>query len=533
MSNQSMFISKSLFDGNAGESLSIVHDGRIQQKLFIYIFSFLGWLFYCSVGDCFIICSSLKTMTDDDDNEFMPDQASIDRLGSSSSTTSTTKNDGDNIKSAINYIDRSTDEADRPARRVRRVPPANAKFVCGFQDCGFWTQQISVMCEHTLLVDHRYLRAWRCGINGCTKVLNAPARLTSHRRRAHNVPKHPNTYVSCGNHPGRFPCLGVDNCRGAVVAEVASLVHSLGLVACEITNQIARVRRTSEPLRFPVVHPLPRNERFEQQLVIAIAEHDWPRPAPVDGVCCACLQSYDKESMVRCGERLPIVGDPSQQDADDEPPSTMCGPNSAWTWERKRAYCNRSYHCYCLMAATTIASGDIWLAAHVRMREFCRTLPRRPLFMPLLEQLEDERWRCTECSYGVMVPRPNGTRDPTRRAVPIIQALQRVAVSGNASPYLNRVLATLLQAFAACPGNVLSSLQAVGCVQLVPSQQQQRRRRRDDENNDNNNEEDDDEEDEDNDDEQDDYDVATRLHALMSTIQGKVPSWRKRKNKST
>lgn len=492
------------------------------------LFFSLGWLLYCSVGDCFVIGASLTTMSDaHDHDEFMPDVASIERLGSSTSTTS--DDDDGNSKSAINYIDRSVDEADLPSRRLQRLPPPNAQFVCGFQGCGFWAQQINVMCEHTLLVDHRYLRVWHCGINGCAKVLNSPARLTSHRHRAHHVPKPPNKYVSCGNHAGRLPCLGADNCRGAVVEEVASLVRSLGLVASEIVHQIARVRRNSKPLRFPVVNPLPRNEHFTQQLIIAVAEHDWPRPAPVDGVCCACLQSYDKESMVRCGERLPIVGEPSQQDAVDEPPSTMCGPNSAWTWERKRAYCNRSYHCYCLMAATTIASGDIWLAAHVRMREFCRTLPRLPYFMPLLEQLEDERWRCTECSYGVMAPRPNGTRDPTRRGVPIILALQRVAMSGNASPYLNRVLATMLQAFAACPGNVLSSLQVIGRVELAP-----RERRRRDYSDDNGDEDDGDDEDDDSDDEQGDYDVATRLHALMSTIQGNLPLvTKKRRIKST
>jgi hypothetical protein len=307
-------------------------------------------------------------------------------------------------------------------------------------------------------------------------------RLGPHRIRAHGVPP-PLANIKCGAHPRGIYCIQAV-CRGAALDGVVALLRQLELEHADIARQIARVRaerRLPALHDAPLVQPMPRFDHFLQHLLNACAEHDWPRPPPAPGVCCACLNSYDQHAFVRCGERLPLIDDDradlADADADADPARAgFAGPNSAWSWRRPLVYCGRIYHTYCLMPLTTITSGDIWLAAHVRARDFCASLGEASR-TSVGAQTANDHWRCSECALGVAVARPLSTpADKARRTVPLLDALRRAVQSGHASPHAHRALTTLLQIFTACPVNIASSLQAIGRLApdaFVMQQQQQ------------------------------------------------------------
>ena len=174
----------------------------------------------------------------------------------------------------------------------------NAKFRCGFAGCGFHTNRLSDMCDHTLQVDHRSLHAWRCGVNNCETIFRSQRHLAQHRHDRHAVPP-PILAINCGAHPQKTFCIK-GMCRGVALDDVVELVRRIDLEQCDIEQQAARVRSlVRTPQVGAMVRPLPRFDHLLQHLINAVVEHDWPRPPPADGVCAACLQSYEQHAGVR------------------------------------------------------------------------------------------------------------------------------------------------------------------------------------------------------------------------------------------
>jgi hypothetical protein len=369
-------------------------------------------------------------------------------------------------------------------------------FACGVVGCSFSCTSPFRLTQHTLEFDHRGLpsdanapRELLCGVDACAKRYRSGAALREHRRTAHALDVERfggfsraqlGACVHAGDAGLRTLCL-LGCCRGhvardlngmlgRVIREIDSLSPLLFRLAGTKRRRLSVLNRAGPQLRAINPSRLFREDHVAtvgqfrgnvtRQILVALAEHDWPRPPPTDVArCCACLQTSDPHCMLRCGQ--PCSGD-GDVVADT---SRLRGPGETWCDERPLVYCGRAYHTYCLRATASLIDADLVQLAHVRMSQFFDSLrvpgaQDRDAYLPC-KQITDGVWRCRECALIGLEPRPLNSADPTRLHVPPIDALHAVISRGDASPHAHLVFSTLLFHMASFQYNMTVSLQTI------------------------------------------------------------------------
>jgi hypothetical protein len=370
-------------------------------------------------------------------------------------------------------------------------------FACGVEGCSFSCTSLFRLSQHTLEFDHRDLPSadnarvlLLCGVDSCTTRCRTPSLLLEHRRIAHalDVERFGGfsraqlcSCVHADDAGLRALCL-LGSCRGhvarnlndllgRVIREIDSLSPLLfRLAGTKRRRAISVLNRAGPQLRAINPSRLFREDHvacvgqfrgnLTRQILVALAEHDWPRPPPADGDrCCACLQAIDPQCMLRCGQ--PCSGD-GDVVADT---SRLRGPGETWCAEQPLVYCRRSYHTYCLRGTASLIDADLVQLAHVRMSQFFDSLrvpgaQERDAHLPC-KQIVDGVWRCRECALIGLEPRPLNSADPTRLQVPPIDALHAVISRGDASPHAHLVFSTLMFHMASFQYNMTVSLQTI------------------------------------------------------------------------